>query len=155
MMNVSQKGIDLIKRFEGLVLHAYHDQVGVPTIGYGTIRYHDGRKVQMGDVITREQAEFELKSFIEERIPVINNLVKSCLNQNQYDSVVSFVYNLGSGAFAGSTLLKKINANPDDPSIRFEFMKWNKGRISGMLVPLDGLTKRRKQEADLYFTPIT
>lgn len=153
-MTVSQRGVDLIKQFEGFRTKAYRDQVGIPTIGYGTIIYKNGKDVKMGDVITQAQAEDELRSHIQERIPSINKALKSCLNQNQYDSIVSFVYNVGLGAFENSTLLKKINANPDDKAIRDEFMKWNKGRINGVLTPLPGLTLRRKQEANLYFMPI-
>lgn len=154
MMTVSQRGIELIKQFEGFRVNAYLDQVGVPTIGYGTIRYMSGQRVKMGDKIDQNRAEDELRHHVKERIPMINAAVKSCLNQNQYDSIVSFVYNLGIGAFRSSTLLRKININPDDPTIRDEFMKWNKGRINGVLTPLPGLTARRRTESNLYFLPI-
>jgi lysozyme len=73
------------------------------------------------------------------------------VNQNQFDALVSFCYNLGIGAFNSSTLKKKVIANPGDLSIRDEFMKWNKARVKGVLTELKGLTNRRKAEADLYF----
>jgi lysozyme len=73
------------------------------------------------------------------------------VNQNQFDALVSFCYNLGIGAFNSSTLKKKVIANPADASIRDEFMKWNKARVKGVLTELKGLTNRRTAEADLYF----
>jgi lysozyme len=72
------------------------------------------------------------------------------VNQNQYDALVSFVFNLGIGAFRKSTLLKKIQANPNDPAIRAEFMKW----VNAGGKPLKGLITRRAAEADLYFKPL-
>lgn len=150
MMKCSQKGLDIIKSFEGLRLKAYQDQIWVWTIGYGTTYYADGRKVKMGDVITKEQAEAELRHYVNDKCRLINEALKNCLNQNQYDAICSFVYNLGIGAFNKSTLLKKINVNPDDPMIKGEFMKWVKA--GGRTLP--GLIKRRAQEAEIYFEPI-
>jgi lysozyme len=147
-METNQKGIDLIKFFEGCKLTAYLCPAGIPTIGYG----HTGTDVTQADVgkktITKEQAEALLISDLPKYEKGVTNNVKSVINQNQFDALVSFVYNLGEGNFKSSTLLKKINANPNDATIRNEFNKW----INSNGKPLSGLVIRRKQEADLYFT---
>lgn len=158
-MNISQKGVDFIKRHEGLRLSAYLDSVGKPTIGYGNTYYTDGRAVRMGDKITRVQAEELLKMILKKFVYDVNSLLQTNVSQNQFDALVSFAYNVGSDidsdniaeGLGDSTLLKKVNGNPNDPSIRDEFMKWNKGRVKGILKVLPGLTKRRREEADLYF----
>lgn len=144
---ISDKGISLIKRFEGVRLKAYKDVAGVPTIGYG---HTSG--VKMGDTISQERADELLKQDLKSRESTVASYVDvRTLTQNQFDALVSFVYNLGSGNFKSSTLLKKVRANPDDKTIRGEFMKFNKARIGGVLKAVDGLTNRRKAEADFYF----
>lgn len=148
-MEVSQRCIDLIKKFEGLSLQAYLCPAQVPTIGFGSTMYQDGRKVKIGDVLTLQEAEALLVWELQTKAKAMPKLR---LNQSQYDAVMSFVFNLGIGAFKGSTLYKKMNLNPSDPSIRAEFERWNKARVNGSLVELRGLTNRRKAEADLYFT---
>lgn len=146
-MKPSQNCINLIKKFEGCYLKAYKCPASVWTIGYGTIRYQDGKPVKEGEEISLYRAEtlltYEVENFAKQ--------IKLNVNQNQFDSLVSFCYNLGIGAFNKSTLKKKIIANPGDLSIRDEFMKWNKARVKGVLTELKGLTNRRKAEADLYF----
>lgn len=144
----SQKCFDLIKSFEGLRLKAYKDAVGIPTIGYGTTRYDNGEAVKIGQEITEDKANELLTYQVFNFASGVNNLVKSTVNQNQFDSLVSFSYNVGLGALKKSTLLKKVNINPTDPTIFDEFLKWNKG--GGMVLP--GLTSRRKKEATLYFS---
>lgn len=157
-MKPSENCYNTIKAFEGLRLKAYQDDVGVWTIGWGNTRYEDGRPVKSGDVVTKERAESLFKTIVDRFSVDVDGLVKSSVNQNQFDALVSFAYNVGSDIDADtiaeglgdSTLLKKVNANPCDPSIRDEFMKWNKagGKV------LAGLTKRRKMEADLYFRTV-
>ena len=144
-MQPSQNCIDLIKRFEGLRLNAYLDSVGVPTIGYGTTMYPDGSKVKIGDTIVSAQAEEYLMEDVKRRSAAMGVLP---VNQNQYDALVCFVYNVGLGAFNKSTLRKKVIANSNDPDIRLQFRRWNKA--GGQV--LNGLTKRREAEADLYFS---
>lgn len=149
-MKISQTGISLICDFESLKLKAYPDPGtgGEPwTIGYGTTIYPNGEKVKKGDVITKEQAEKFLTYDIGVFENVINKHVNKYLNQNQFDALVSFIYNVGPTKFIKSTLLKKININPEDPLIYTEFQLWNKA--SGKV--LNGLKRRRKSEADLYF----
>ena len=146
-MKPSQNCINLIKRFEGCKLKAYKCPASIYTIGYGTIRYPDGKPVKEGEEISLYRAE----SLLTYGVNKFASQIKVNVNQNQFDSLVSFCYNLGIGAFNSSTLKKKVIANPGDASIRDEFMKWNKARVKGVLTELKGLTNRRKAEADLYF----
>lgn len=145
---ISNNGLKLIKEFEGFRANAYLDSAGIWTIGYGTIRYENGNKVKPGEVITLEDAEIALITDVNRRAGAVKGLVKKQINQNQLDALISFAYNLGLGALERSTLLKKVNMNPADPTIRDEFMKWVKA--GGNVV--QGLVNRRKKEADLYFT---
>lgn len=148
----SDKCFDLIKGEEGLRLKAYPDPGtgGDPvTIGYGSTRYEDGSKIKLGDEITEERALKMLRLDVARRCVVLSKLIAPTrINQNQVDALLSFIYNVGIGAFEKSTLFKKAKKNPDDLSIRDEFMKWKK---SGGKV-MNGLVKRRQKEADLYFS---
>lgn len=152
MMKTSAKGLALIKKYEGFKSKPYLDPVGIPTIGYGVIKYPNGKRVTMNDAsMTEKQASDMLAQLLEQTYEKdVNRLVKVALNQNQFDALVSFTYNLGGTNLSTSTLLRKVNANPNDPTIRAEFPRWNK---AGGLV-LAGLTRRRNEEAELYFTPI-
>ena len=147
-MKASQKCVDLIKQFEGYKDKAYLCPAGVATIGFGSTMWNDGRKVQMGDKITKEGAELLLHWELNNKAVALYGLN---VNQNQADAILSFVFNLGIGAFQKSTLIKKIRLNPNDPTIRDEFMKWNKARVGGKLIELKGLTRRRTAEANLYY----
>jgi len=151
-MKVSQNLINLLKSFEGCVLHSYLDVADVPTIGWGSTMYKNQAHVQMGETITQEEADDLLLWEISEKTSRVNSLIRVAINQNQYDAIVDFAYNVGTGGLQSSTLLKKVNANPSDPTIRDEFMKWSKAHVNGKLVVVEGLRKRRKKEADLYFT---
>ena len=141
-MKISPKGIALIKEFEGLRLKAYKCPGGVWTIGYG----HTAG-VKPGMVITEEQAEQFLKEDLLIFEKAVNNQNLS-INQNQFDALVSFTYNVGTGNFSSSTLLRKIRVNPQDNSIMDEFLRWvySKGRV------LPGLQRRRLAEMKLYFS---
>ena len=108
-MKTSQKGIDLIKSFEGTKLKAYKCSAGIATIGIGTTRYPNGNSVKIGDTCTLEQAETYLKHDLERFEDSVNRLVGLKIHQFMYDSLVSFAYNLGAGALQSSTLLKKVN----------------------------------------------
>ena len=141
-MHISQKGIDLIKSSEGLRLEAYRDSVGVLTIGYGTTR-----GVKPGMKITAAQAEEYLKTDVGRFEPELAALVKVPLNQNQWDALMSFVYNLGSANLASSTLLKLLNAG-DYARAADQFPRWNKA--GGKELP--GLTKRRAAEQALFLS---
>ena len=141
MKTTSIKGIELIKKHEGCRLQAYKCPAGVWTIGYGHTQ-----GVKAGQSITQAEADNYLKSDLKTFESFLNRAGLR-LNQNQFDALVSFIFNVGSGAFHGSTLKKKIQANPSDPTIRDEFRKWKNG--GGRVLP--GLVKRREDEANLYF----
>lgn len=140
--------MDMIVAFEGLKLKAYLDSANIPTIGVGTIRYPSGIRVKMGETCTPEQAYTWLKLHLSGNCKDVDDLTIDSINQNQFDAIVSFVYNCGIPAYKGSTLRKLINKNPKDPAITAEFLKWNKA--GGKVVK--GLTNRRKAEAKLYFS---
>jgi lysozyme len=151
-MKISKEGLELIKGFEKFVSEPYIDAVGIPTIGYGSTYYLDGREVDMRDSpITEGQATVLLETIFEKDFA---KFIPQNVNQNQFDAMASLIYNIGTGAFFKSTLRKKVKVNPNDASIEQEFWKWNKGRILGQLVELRGLTIRRKKESELYFKPI-
>lgn len=149
-MEIGKKGLDLIKKFEGWFSAPYKDPIGIPTIGYGFTYYLPSRmKVTMQDKpLTKEQGEVMLKQVLKGYEGDVLRLVKKPLTQNQFDALVSFTYNLGGANLGKSTLLKKINVNPNDPTIKAEFVKWN---LAGGKI-YAGLTRRRKEESELYFT---
>ncbi len=146
-MTTGKNGILIIEEFEGFRAKAYKDAVGLPTIGYGTLIDSAEEKHLLTETITKEQAEVLLRkelAMIEKKFTI---MVTSKVNQNQYDALVSFAYNLGINNLKSSTLLKKVNANPADATIRVEFNKWT--HAGGKV--LEGLVRRRKAEGDLYF----
>ncbi len=152
---MTEIGLKLIAEFEGLPkknpLSAYWDKYGkVWTIGYGATHYLDGSPVKQGDKLkSKEEALELLREMTKQYEENVYKLVTHPINMYQADALTSFAYNCGVGNLKKSTLLKKVNKNDMDPTIRDEFAKWNK---SGGQV-LAGLTRRRKAEADLYFTP--
>lgn len=147
-MIISNKLRELVKHFEGCKLTAYVCSAGHNTIGYGNTFYENGVKVKPGDKITQQRAEELLDVILIKFVQQTNEVIKSNVNQNQRDALTDFAYNCGLGNLKSSTLLKKVNADPNDKTIRDEFMKWNKG--GGKV--LNGLTRRREAEANLYFS---
>jgi len=142
-----QKGINLIKQFEGFLAKPYKCPAGIPTIGYGATYYPSGLKVTLNDkAITEAQATTMLMNMLKTYEKSVDSFCRDDINQNQFDALVSFAYNVGVNALKGSTLIKKVNKDPNDPTIRAEFLKWNKG--GGKV--LKGLTNRRIAEANLY-----
>lgn len=139
----SPTGIDLICSFEGLELEAYDDGVGVWTIGYGTTVIN-GVKVKKGDTCTVEQAKSYMASDLKKFEAAVNK-VTVALNQNQFDALVSLTYNIGTGAFADSTLLKKLNAG-DYKGAAVQFDVWVKAGGKRM----QGLVNRRAVERKLF-----
>lgn len=152
-MKASKSAYALIHTFEGCRLHAYKCPAGVWTIGWGhTAGVYEGMS------ITREKAN----EFLEQDIRIFEDNLTFALglddkdrmpnglpiSQHQFDALLSFTYNVGTGNLARSTLLRKVKANPKDPSIRGEFARWVYG--GGKRLP--GLVRRRKMEADLYFS---
>lgn len=141
-MRISEKGIELIKSFEGLRLEAYLDSVDVPTIGYGHTR-----GVKLGQTITQEQADALLEEDIHEFELAIQRLVHVNLTQNQFDALVSFTFNLGIGSLKQSTLLKKLNAG-DITGAANEFNRW----VYAGGKKLTGLVKRRSAERLMFIS---
>jgi lysozyme len=148
-MQLNDKGKELIKFYEGCKLTAYKCSAAKDTIGYGNTFYENGSPVKVGDKITQERANelFEIiaKDFANKVAP----LIKSSVTPNQFAALTSFAYNAGIGNLKSSTLLKKVNANPNDASIAAEFAKW----VRANNIVLLGLQKRREAESKLYFTP--
>jgi GH24 family phage-related lysozyme (muramidase) len=143
-MNISQTGLELIKSFEGCVLHAYKDVGGVWTIGYG---HTSG--VREGQVISQSDADAMLKFDVQKFVNAVNENVKVTLNQNQFDALVSFTYNCGASALRTSTLLEKLNKS-DFVGASKEFDKWVHAR--GKVV--QGLVNRRSKEKILFLKPV-
>lgn len=146
-MQTSDKGIALIKQFEGCKLTAYQDSVGVWTIGYGWTQPVDGKPIRAGMTIKQETAERLLKTGLVSYESDVSRLVKVGLTQGQFDALVSFTYNLGSKSLSTSTLLRKLNAG-DYAGAADEFLRWNKagGKV------LNGLTRRREAERALFLS---
>lgn len=144
-MKASNKGITLIKEFEGLRLMAYQDVKGVWTIGYGHTK-----TAREGMVITKMEAEALLREDLSEFEKSVYTHVYADLNQNQFDALVSLVYNIGPAAFKASTLRKLINAKADQEVITTQWRRWNKS--GGKVYP--GLKNRRASEIRLYFTKV-
>ena len=146
-MQTSEKGIALIKQFEGCKLTAYQDSVGVWTIGYGWTQPVDGKPIRAGMTIKQETAERLLKTGLVSYESDVSRLVKVGLTQGQFDALVSFTYNLGARSLSTSTLLRKLNAG-DYAGAADEFLRWNKagGKV------LNGLTLRREAERALFLS---
>ncbi|MGC0930455.1 lysozyme [Pantoea agglomerans] len=141
-MKVSNNGINLVKRFEGLELKAYRDSVGILTIGYGHTH-----AVKAGDAITGEKADAFLREDLQVAELTVNTNVKVKLTQGQFDALVSFVFNLGSCNFVKSTLIKKLNVG-DYAGAADEFGKW----VNAGGKKLPGLVKRRAAEREVFLT---
>jgi lysozyme len=139
-MNISKEGLSLIKKFEGCELEAYLCPAGVWTIGYGHTK-----DVKEGDKINKEEADYLLQEEMIEYESYINDFVEVPLNQNQFDALCSWVYNLGPTNLKNSTMLRVLNEEKyaDVPQ---EIKRWNKagGEV------LDGLIKRREAEAKMF-----
>lgn len=152
---MTEKGLKLIADLEGLPkkapLDAYWDKYGkVWTIGYGATHYPNGSPVKQGDKLkSKDEAMELLKIMVKQYEDQVCKLLQHPINYYKVDALTLFAYNCGVENLKKSTLLKKVNENDMDPTIRGEFAKWNKS----CGVVLAGLTRRRKAEADLYFTP--
>ena len=147
-MRISESGIALLKRFEGLELEAYQDIAGVWTIGYG----HTGPDVQPGMRITEREAEALLRRDLKSRENAVDRLVNVPLNQNEFDALVSFVYNVGAEAFRRSTALRRLNRGARLAAAE-ALTWWNKATVNGVLREVLGLTRRRAAEKALFVTP--
>ena len=145
-MNVSEKCLALIREFEGFRSKPYLCPAGVPTIGYGSTYYADGRPVKMTDApITEAQAQELLQATLTKYEDCVNGAVKMPINQNQFDALVSFTYNVGCSALRNSTLLRLFNQGYAGAAAE-QFAKWNRG--GGRVLP--GLVARRAAEKALF-----
>jgi lysozyme len=147
-MKVNKLGINMMHHFEGCRLQAYQCSAKVWTIGWGNTYYQDKKPVKQGDKVTQDQADELFEMIMNEFAIEVRNALTKEVNENQFSALVCFAYNVGIGNLKKSTLLRKVNVNPNDETIALEFAKWNKagGKV------LNGLVRRRKAEADLYFT---
>jgi lysozyme len=137
-----------ITRHEGLSLTAYLCPAKIWTIGWGQTFYPNGKRVKQGDIITIDEALSMFKKVLKGFEDNVFNTTRDDITQNQFNALTSFAYNVGVQALRSSTLLKKVNKNPNDPLIKDEFMKW----VNGGGKILNGLVRRRKEEAELYFS---
>jgi len=147
----SNSGLELIKRFEGLhrvtddgMVASYRCPAGRWTIGYGHTK-----GVRSGQKITPDQADQFLRDDVQWCEEAVKRHVQVPLSQLQFDALVSFVFNLGEGNFASSTLLKVLNRG-EYSEVPEQIMRWNKARVGGVLKPLRGLTRRRSAEAAMF-----
>src|SRR5262249_11037848 len=150
-MRISEKGINLVKAFEGCLertsdgrFRPYVCPAGVLTIGWGHTNHH-GRSFNKGSLWTQEECDAELESDMSEFEQAVTRLVTVQLRQHQFDALVSFAYNCGEANLAKSTLLRKVNARDFEGAAR-EFQKWNRG--NGRV--LSGLVRRRASEALMF-----
>ena len=142
-MKISNKGKDLIKKYEGCKLEAYTCPAGIWTIGYG----HTDSNVTSGTIISQEQADKLFNQDIKKFEKGVGQMVKVIINQNQFDALVSFAFNLGLGALQNSTLLKKLNTK-DYQGAANEFDRW----VYGGGKKLEGLVRRRREEKELFLS---
>lgn len=143
--NISEKGFTLIREFEGLQLEAYKDTGGVWTIGFGTIKYPNGISVKKGDMCTIQQAEQWLKNDCKWVDTCLDKNIKVNLNQNQFDALASFVYNIGETAFVKSTMLALLNENSLTlAASQFDRWVYDNGK------KIQGLVNRRSKEKALF-----
>ena len=142
----SPQGLAIIKRFEGFRAKPYACPAGVATIGYGSTYYADGKPVKLTDEpITEAQAQELLQATLAKYEACVNGAVKMPINQNQFDALVSFTYNVGCSAFRNSTLLRMLNQGYE-PQAAAQFNRWTLG--GGKV--LAGLVSRRAAERALF-----
>ncbi len=147
-MKISENGIALIKMFEGRELESYQDIAGVWTIGYGHTE-----TAGPNQRISEREAEELLRRDLEPRERAVQQLASVSLNQNEFDALVSFVFNVGVNAFKNSTARKRLNRN-DRTGAAEALTWWNKATVKGVLREVRGLTRRRAAEAALFLTPV-
>ncbi|MEL6370909.1 MAG: glycoside hydrolase family protein [Pseudomonadota bacterium] len=147
-MKISAVGIELIKRFEGLELESYQDIAGIWTIGYGHTE-----TAGPDQRITEREAEQLLKQDLTPRERAVDDLTNVSINQNEFDALVSFVYNVGIEAYRGSTARRRLNRG-DRLGAADALTWWNKATVNGVLVQVNGLTRRRAAERALFLTPV-
>jgi lysozyme len=139
--------IQLIKKWEGCKLKAYRCSANIWTIGWGSTFYENGSRVKEGDIITQKRADDLFLITLKGYEDAVDKMVTAKINKNQRSALISFCYNLGIGALKNSTLLKKVNSDPNNLTIADEFMKW----VNAGGKVIRGLVNRRTDEKNLYF----
>ena len=145
---LDQAGLALITEFEGCILHPYRDQVGIPTIGIGMTYYPGtGAKVTMADPpITQQQADDYFLEIAKPYANIVHFATVPILNQNQFNALFCFCYNIGIGGFKKSTVLRLVNQNITDDRLKQAFLMWDKA--DGQV--LEDLVERRIKEYETY-----
>lgn len=152
-MTINKAGLDLIKRAEGFEPQTYVDPVGILTIGYGTTAAAGvGIIPKMGMRISEAQASRYLEAALEKFWADIAPAIRRPINENEKAAFMSLAYNIGTGAFKGSTALRRFNAG-DKPGAADAIQFWNKGTVKGQKIVLAGLVKRRADERWLFLRP--
>lgn len=151
VMKINAAGLTLIQEFEGFKANAYLDPVGIWTVGWGSTKI-DGRPVRRGDTVTPEKANSMMQGDLRSFERAVENALKKTPTENEFSAMVSLAYNIGGGAFAASSVVRKFNAG-DIESAANAFLLWRKGRVNGKLVVLKGLERRRKAERKLFLEP--
>ena len=145
-MKLDESGYSELHKREGLRTKPYLDTRGIPTISLGVTYYPNGRKVTMQDKpITKIEAERLGKVIADRFASEVTTLINAKVNQNQFNALVSLAYNIGITGFKNSTVLRRVNVTPNDPSIKSAFMMWTKN---------PELISRRKTEVEQYFKQI-
>ncbi len=158
-LKLSKRGIDLMKSYEGFSAAPYIDMVGVATIGYGNTYYPDRRKVRMTDkpLTEAEASQLAMDIINLDFAPAVNKIFKDeiasgKLNQNMFDALVSLAYNIGTSALANSNSVTGNIKKGNYKAAADGFLLWNKGRVNGKLQAINGLTRRRKEERELFLS---
>lgn len=147
IQTVSDNGIDFLIKEEGMILKPYLDSVGIPTIGIGCTYYENGKKVKMTDPpITKARAIKLFRTVLKHYETAVWSVTRDDINQNQFDALTSLCFNIGVTGFKGSTVVKRVNCNPSDPSIKAAFEMWKNAGGKPILL------NRRRREAKLYFS---
>lgn len=143
---IDKLGMQLIAKFEGCKLEAYKCPAGVWTIGYGNTYYENGDKIKKGDKITQDRANELFYNLVTHYEKGVDSMTRDDITQNMFNALVSFAWNLGLANLKSSTLLKKVNKDPNDKTIGSEFNKWCKADNK----VLKGLVLRRTAEWEMY-----
>ena len=147
-MKISERGLNLIKEFEGCKLSAYQCPAGIWTIGIGSTHYGDGTPVTKNRTLPTEKAAIALLAATIGQYEKAVNAMGVELTQNEFDALVCLCYNIGAGNFLKSTLVKMLKAGDDKAEIAQQFLRWDKAGGK----PLAGLTRRRNAEAELFLS---
>jgi lysozyme len=145
---LDQRGRDFLAKEEGIILKPYLDSVGIPTIGIGCTYYPGGKRVTMKDKpLKNVQAAWDLFDAVNSNfLFTVYSTTRDDINQNQFNALVSLCYNIGPAGFKGSTVLKLVNKNPNDPKIAGAFEMWKNAGGKPILLG------RRRREAKMYFS---